>query len=104
MKIDRQNPSLDTEALRPAASSPAKTAHAAAHAAAPSTSGGDTVDVSGAAHVQQLVSRTVAAVMADLDGGPQAVARAKAVFASGALGQDPAALADAIIDDLIRPS
>ena len=100
MKIDRQNASPDTEAIRSSGTAPAK-AGKASDASAASGVHADTVDVAGAAHVQQLVARAVQAAMSGPDSGPEAVARAKALLAAGDVGRDHAALANAIIDDLI---
>jgi anti-sigma28 factor (negative regulator of flagellin synthesis) len=100
MKIDRQNPSPETGPLRPTGHAPAKPERAGER---PFTARADTVDVSGAARVQELVARAVDAAMTGPDTGRAAVERAKALLESGELGRDHSALANAIIDDLIEP-
>lgn len=49
-----------------------------------------------------LVTRAVKSVNDAPDIRPEAVARAKAKLAAGEIGNDPARLADRIIDDLLK--
>jgi anti-sigma28 factor (negative regulator of flagellin synthesis) len=105
MKIDQQYISPDASQVRQAGQTPTKertsgknsTDGASAHPV-------DTVDLSGAASARDLVSRAVTAALSEPDTRSQAVERAKALHASGELGRDHEALANAIIDHLIEQS
>lgn len=61
----------------------------------------DHVHVSG---TSQLAAAAAAAALEASDIRPDAVARGKALLASGDLGKDPARLADALLDAVIDPS
>lgn len=61
----------------------------------------DHVHVSG---TSQLAAAAAAAALDASDVRAEAVARGKALLASGDLGQDAAKLADALIDSVIDPS
>ena len=65
--------------------------------------GGDRVDVSpGARRAQDIVATALDVAAKTPDIRPDVVERAKALRASGQLGADSEALADAIITDLLK--
>jgi hypothetical protein len=126
MKIDRQyitpdtrpdtapDTALDARPVRRSASAPARerTPGKGMSPDAVSPERADTVDLSGAVSTRHIVSRAVEAALngpdgvhgSVPDGTLHAVERAKALYASGELGQDHDALANAIISSLIEQS
>ena len=100
MKIDSQSPNFD-----PAV----KTARTEGTTAADSTGVGRTAAGTQADAVSlspdaQLAAKAIAAATGTSDVRPEVVERAKALLASGELGNDPVRLADAIIDRTIESS
>lgn len=97
MKIDQNRASLDT--LGGVRSEQIRDERAAAAEKAAEDRRADQVRVS---TTGQLAASAAAAANEAPDVRPEAVARGKALLESGALGADPARLADALIDSLLE--
>jgi flagellar biosynthesis anti-sigma factor FlgM len=100
MKIDGNRPFPDADPLRGVESGARKTERAGAQKPAETT---DRVEVSAdARRAQDIVANALDAAAKTPDVRADVVERAKALRESGQLGSDAGALADALIDDLLK--
>lgn len=100
MKIDGNRPFPDADPLRGVEPGARKTERAGAKPAADSA---DRVEVSAdALRAQDIVANALDAAAKTPDVRAEVVERAKALRESGQLGADAGALADALIDDLLK--